>query len=54
MKLHKKPDIAELGLPMSTFLLLIHGSRHLHHQLDVSGGYGDLTPSQFFSKNGQL
>ena len=47
--MRKIPSIEELGLPMSTFLLLMHAGRHLHHRLDNAGGYGDLTPSQFYS-----
>ena len=45
----KFPRIEELGLPMSTFLFLTHAGRHLHHKLENIGGYGDLTPSQFYS-----
>lgn len=43
------PQPEEFGLPLATFLLLQHGSRHLHHCLEQHGGYGDLTPSQFYS-----
>ena len=43
------PQPEEFGLPLATFLLLQHGSRHLHHRLETAGGYGDLTPSQFYS-----
>jgi MarR family 2-MHQ and catechol resistance regulon transcriptional repressor len=45
----KQLDLKTLGLPMGTFILLAHTSRKLHHWLESSGGFGDLTPSQFYS-----
>lgn len=42
-------DPETLGMPMSTFMLLVHTGRCLHHRIDAEGGYADLTTSQFYS-----
>ena len=38
-----------MGLPLSTFIVMSHTLRHLHNKLENSGGYGDLTRSQFYT-----
>ena len=46
----RKPfDLEALGMPMGTFILLAHTGQKLHHRIENSGGYGDLTSSQFYS-----
>jgi MarR family transcriptional regulator, 2-MHQ and catechol-resistance regulon repressor len=47
--LHKHINPEELGLPLSTFILISHTMRHLHNKLENNGGYGDLTRSQFYT-----
>lgn len=47
--MHTHIDPEELGLPLSTFIVMSHTLRHLHNKLENSGGYGDLTRSQFYT-----
>lgn len=47
--MQKKPDPGELGAPLATFLLMTHTGRHMNHHLGTVGGYGELTPSQFYT-----
>jgi MarR family transcriptional regulator, 2-MHQ and catechol-resistance regulon repressor len=47
--LHKHINPEELGLPLSTFIVMSHTMRHLHNKLENTGGYGDLTRSQFYT-----
>jgi MarR family 2-MHQ and catechol resistance regulon transcriptional repressor len=46
---HKLINSEELGLPLSTFIVMSHTLRYLHNKLENSGGYGDLTRSQFYT-----
>ena len=47
--MHKLINSEELGLPLSTFIVMSHTLRYLHNKLENSGGYGDLTRSQFYT-----
>lgn len=47
--MHKLINTEELGLPLSTFIVMSNTVRHLHNKLENNGGYGDLTRSQFYT-----
>ena len=47
--MRKRPDINEIGAPLATFLLMVHVGRHMNHRLNSEGGFGELTPSQFYT-----
>ncbi|HET59584.1 MAG TPA: MarR family transcriptional regulator [Chloroflexi bacterium] len=47
--MHKLINPEEMGWPLSTFIVMSHTLRHLHNKLENSGGYGDLTRSQFYT-----
>lgn len=47
--MEKKPIIEEHGKPMAAFLLMFHTSRRLKHKLNSCGGFGEMTPSQFYT-----
>ena len=47
--MYKLINPEEMGLPLSTFIVMSHTLRHLHNKLENNGGYGDLTRSQFYT-----
>lgn len=47
--MRNRPDPESIGKPLATFLLMFHTSRKLMHCLNTSGGFGELTPSQFYA-----